>query len=101
MSNLVSLPHTSLSVSRLCLGTNMFGTALDAQKSHALLDRFTSLGGNFIDTARMYGDWIPDAPIGASERTIGGGSRVASASPLSLRPRAVDLICERVTGSRA
>lgn len=72
MSNLVSLPHTSLSVSRLCLGTNMFGTALDAQRSHALLDRFTSLGGNFIDTARMYGDWIPDAPIGASERTIGG-----------------------------
>ncbi|MBS0364815.1 MAG: aldo/keto reductase [Proteobacteria bacterium] len=63
----VTLPGTSLTVSRLCLGTNMFGTALDQAQSHTMLDRFVALGGNFIDTARMYGDWVPGVPVGARE----------------------------------
>lgn len=67
----VQLGKTDLSVSALCLGTNMFGTACDQTKSNALLDAFVAMGGNFIDTARSYGDWIPDAPKGASERAIG------------------------------
>ena len=67
----VQLGQTDLSVSTLCLGTNMFGTAYDQAKSNALLDAFVAEGGNFIDTARSYGDWIPDAPKGASERAIG------------------------------
>lgn len=65
------LGQTELNVSALCLGTNMFGTAYDQAKSNALLDAFVAAGGNFIDTARSYGDWIPDAPKGASERAIG------------------------------
>ncbi|MHC3125981.1 aldo/keto reductase [Brevundimonas sp. GN22] len=65
------LGRTDLTVSALCLGTNMFGTAYDQAKSTALLDAFVAKGGNFIDTARSYGDWIPDAPKGASERAIG------------------------------
>ena len=67
----VMLGRTDLSVSRLCYGTNMLGTAIDQQRANAILDRFAELGGNFIDTARSYGDWIPDAPKGASERAIG------------------------------
>lgn len=67
----VILNNTDLLVSSLCYGTNMMGTALDQDRSSALLDRFVALGGNFIDTARSYGDWIPDAPAGASERAIG------------------------------
>jgi len=67
----ISLPTAPLLVSRLCLGTNMFGTALDQAHANAVLDRFIALGGNFIDTARMYGDWVPGAPTGASERVIG------------------------------
>ncbi len=65
------LGQTTLKVSALCLGTNMFGTAYDQAKSDSLLDAFVAGGGNFIDTARSYGDWIPDAPKGASERAIG------------------------------
>ncbi|WEK56750.1 MAG: aldo/keto reductase [Candidatus Brevundimonas phytovorans] len=65
------LGATDLKVSALCLGTNMFGTAYDQAKSNSLLDAFVAAGGNFIDTARSYGDWIPDAPKGASERAIG------------------------------
>ena len=49
----------------------MLGTAIDQPTANAILDRFVALGGNFLDTARSYGDWIPDAPVGASERAIG------------------------------
>lgn len=71
MLNKVTLANTDLSVSRLCYGTNMLGTAIDQAGANAILDRFAELGGNFIDSARSYGDWIPDAPKGASERAIG------------------------------
>jgi len=67
----VTLGATDLSVSRLCYGTNMLGWKLDQGQSNAILDTFADLGGNFIDTARAYGDWMPDAPVGASERALG------------------------------
>ncbi|MFM2371571.1 MAG: hypothetical protein RIS85_1293 [Pseudomonadota bacterium] len=71
MLSKVSLGGTGLSVSRLCYGTNMLGWLLDQGKSNAILDTFAGLGGNFIDTARSYGDWSPEAPLGASERAVG------------------------------
>lgn len=71
MLSKVTLANTDLRVSRLCYGTNMLGTAIAQDRADLLLDRFAALGGNFIDTARSYGDWIPDAPEGASERAIG------------------------------
>lgn len=71
MLSKVTLGKTDLSVSRLCYGTNMLGWMLDQGQSNAILDTFAELGGNFIDTARSYGDWAPDAPIGASERAVG------------------------------
>lgn len=71
MLKTIQLGKTDLNVSALCLGTNMFGTAYDQNKSNDLLNAFVAQGGNFIDTARSYGDWIPDAPKGASERAIG------------------------------
>lgn len=67
----VTLNDTGLAVSRLCYGTNMLGWMLDQARANAILDTFAGLGGNFIDTARSYGDWMPDAPIGASERAVG------------------------------
>lgn len=71
MLSKVKLKNTDLTVSNLCYGTNQLGTAYDQAASNALLDQFASYGGNFIDTARSYGDWIPTAPKGASERAIG------------------------------
>jgi len=65
------LNNTDLTVSRLCYGTNMLGWVIDQGRTNAILDAFIGLGGNFIDTARSYGDWMPDAPPGASERAIG------------------------------
>ena len=71
MLNKMTLNGTSLEVSQLCLGTNMFGTALNADAAGAILDTFFANGGNFIDTAHSYGDWVPDIPRGASETTLG------------------------------
>ena len=67
----IPLPRTRLAVSQLCLGTNQFGTAQDDVRAHELLDTFRALGGNFIDTAHGYADWIPTAPRAASEHCIG------------------------------
>ncbi|MEQ9464062.1 MAG: aldo/keto reductase [Haliea sp.] len=67
----LNLPGTELKVSQLCLGTNQFGTSLDDEAAAGILDAFAALGGNFIDTARSYGDWIPDVSRGASEHCLG------------------------------
>ncbi|AHK29128.1 hypothetical protein OPAG_02170 [Rhodococcus opacus PD630] len=68
---LLALPGTDLHVSRLCLGGNRFGSALDEGESFALLDTFAELGGNFVDTALVYADWVPGVERSCSERTLG------------------------------
>lgn len=55
----IRLPGTPLSVSPLCLGGVPFGNTIGETGSFALLDRFVALGGSFIDTARIYSDWVP------------------------------------------
>lgn len=67
----MSLNGSSLEVSQLCLGTNMFGTALSEEAACSILDVFFAGGGNFIDTAHSYGDWVPGIPRGASETALG------------------------------
>jgi aryl-alcohol dehydrogenase-like predicted oxidoreductase len=66
----VRIPNTALEVSSLCLGTGQFGSDLDRTSSWALLDAFVGAGGNFIDTANVYGDWIPGTKS-SSEKMIG------------------------------
>lgn len=65
------LANTDLDVSALCLGTNQLGTSLDDDAASALLAAFKSAGGNFLDTAHSYGDWVPSAPRSASEHCLG------------------------------
>jgi len=66
----ILLPRTSLSVSPLCLGGAPFGNTITEPESCALLDRFVALGGNFLDTARIYSDWMPGERR-RSERILG------------------------------
>ena len=66
----VHLPGTPLAVSPLCLGGVAFGNTLDERATFALLDRFVGLGGNFVDTARIYSDWVPGEKR-RSERLLG------------------------------
>jgi aryl-alcohol dehydrogenase-like predicted oxidoreductase len=69
------LPGLAREVSSLCLGGVPFGAPLDDAATFALLDRFAELGGNFIDTARIYSDWIPGEKS-RSERVLGDWLRV-------------------------
>lgn len=69
--NRTLIPRTNLRVSPLCLGTGEVGTKLDRQRSFSLLDSYVERGGNFLDTAHNYGDWVKEAPRSACEKTIG------------------------------
>lgn len=68
---LKTLGQSSLSVSALCFGGNVFGWTVDEATSFKLLDSFTEAGGNFIDTADVYSRWVPGNKGGESETIIG------------------------------
>lgn len=55
----VTIKETDLTVSELCLGGGCFGSKLTEKQSFEVLDRYVELGGNFIDTAKVYCGWIP------------------------------------------
>jgi aryl-alcohol dehydrogenase-like predicted oxidoreductase len=65
-----AIPHIDLHPSVLCLGTGAFGSDLAASTAFQLLDTYFEHGGNFIDTARVYGAWVPGG-MGLSEKTVG------------------------------
>lgn len=58
------LGKTGLKVSEFCLGAMTFAREADDAASFAILDQFVEAGGNFIDTANVYGR-------GASEEVVG------------------------------
>ena len=68
---MITLGSTGLSVSRLCLGGNVFGWSADREQSFAVLDAYVAAGGNFIDTADAYSWWIPGNSGGDSETILG------------------------------
>ncbi|MBX3086442.1 MAG: aldo/keto reductase [Anaerolineae bacterium] len=74
MTKTLTLPQTDLTVSQVCLGSSHFGSSISQSDVFRLLDSFVDHGGNFIDTARVYADWLPNG-ANASERTIGEWQR--------------------------
>lgn len=73
------LAGTDLDLSGLCLGGNRFGGDLSEDESFAVLDAFVGNGGNFIDTAHIYADWIAGNAPSSSERMIGRWMRARRA----------------------
>ena len=65
------LGRTGLTVSPLCLGGNVFGWTADPDTSFAVMDAYVGAGGNFIDTADVYSEWVPGNTGGDSERIMG------------------------------
>ncbi len=59
-----------LAISDVLLGSELFGTAIDEKTSFRLMERYLELGGNCVDTARLYG-------MGRSEETVGRWIRAA------------------------
>ncbi len=67
----VRLGASNLRVSRLCLGTMIFGSQLDEVGSHAVLDEAEGLGFDFIDCADVYPVPATDQTWGRSEEIVG------------------------------
>ncbi len=63
-----TLGRTGLMVSELCLGCMTFGREADEPTSARMVDSFIEAGGNFLDTADVYGR-------GASEQITGRAVR--------------------------
>lgn len=65
------LPHSTLEVSQICLGTMTFGVQNSERDAFRQLDFALERGVNFIDTAEMYP--VPPSPQtqGATEQHIG------------------------------
>jgi aryl-alcohol dehydrogenase-like predicted oxidoreductase len=61
-----NLGNSGTIVSELALGTMTFGPEASEQVSHEILDTYVAAGGNFVDTADVYGN-----PGGHSEEIVG------------------------------
>ncbi|MBP1992403.1 aldo/keto reductase [Paenibacillus eucommiae] len=77
------IPGTDLDASLICMGTVSLGSTIDDQESFRLLDTFVDLGGNFLDTALNYADWLDNGVKASSEKLLGrwlkqrkGGDRI-------------------------
>ena len=66
----IKIPNTDLDVFPIALGVATIGVQGSEADGKALLDRFTERGGNLIDTARVYSDWVP-GEMHRSERILG------------------------------
>jgi aryl-alcohol dehydrogenase-like predicted oxidoreductase len=81
------LPGTDLTVSRLCLGGNVFGWTADEPTSAAVLDRYVdatpSTQRPFVDTAESYGDGMSERILGAWMASRGNRDRVVVATKAS------------------
>jgi aryl-alcohol dehydrogenase-like predicted oxidoreductase len=69
------LGRTDLQVFPLNLGGNVFGWTADRVRSFAVLDAYREAGGNFVDTADVYSQWVQGHKGGESEETIGAWLR--------------------------
>lgn len=58
------LGKSGLRVSELCLGTMTFGTSTEEKEALRIVDHFIDVGGNFIDTANIYGSGKSEIIIG-------------------------------------
>ena len=65
------LGRSTLAITPLMLGGNVFGWTADEPTSFAVLDAFVGSGGNSIDTADVYSAWAPGHKGGESETVIG------------------------------
>ncbi|WP_162463275.1 aldo/keto reductase [Paenibacillus psychroresistens] len=65
-----SVVGTDLECSTFCLGGAILGSDINQADSFELMDAYVDRGGNFVDTAEVYSNWLPVEPS-LSEKTIG------------------------------
>ncbi|MFD2333607.1 aldo/keto reductase [Cohnella sp. GCM10020058] len=64
------IPGINQACSVIVMGGVDLGTRLDEHQSMRLLDLYADAGGNMVDTAEVYGNWVP-GKTNASELVIG------------------------------
>jgi aryl-alcohol dehydrogenase-like predicted oxidoreductase len=70
MMKYITIPGTTLKPAVICLGSTHIGSTIDQVTSFNLFDIYLEQGGNFIDTASVYANWLP-VEKSISEKTIG------------------------------
>lgn len=79
----VTLPHTDLSVSSLCLGTMTFGAQTEESVARRMVDYSLDQGVNFFDTANVYNQGVSEEILG---RALGKRrSKVVLASKVRMK----------------
>jgi aryl-alcohol dehydrogenase-like predicted oxidoreductase len=68
----IKFGRTGLRVSRLCLGTMTFGLQCDEAQSHAIMNKASEGGIDFLDTADVYPLGGGRATVGRTEEIVGG-----------------------------
>lgn len=70
MDKRIQIPDTELSLFPIGLGTVDAGLRWDGADADRIFDAYCDLGGNLIDSAHVYSDWVP-GEIARSERVVG------------------------------
>ena len=70
MEKRIHVPGTDLHLCPIGCGTLSAGLKWDGKETDKILDAYLDMGGNVVDTARIYQDWVP-GEVGRSERVIG------------------------------
>lgn len=70
MEKRILIPDTDLSVYPIGLGTVDAGLRWDGSKADRIFDTYVYQGGNLIDCAHVYSDWVP-GEIARAERVLG------------------------------
>lgn len=70
MDKYLMIGKTDLKVCRIGLGTVNAGLAWDGADSYTIFDGYVERGGNLLDCARVYSDWVKPE-IGRAERVLG------------------------------
>ena len=70
MEKSIQIPDTDLSVYPIGLGTGHAGLERESGMAERIFDTYLDCGGNLIDTAHVYSDWVPGERA-RSERVIG------------------------------
>ena len=79
------LGKTDLQVAPLCLGGNVFGRQADEAQSQAVLDTYTKMGGNFIDTADVYAQGQSETILGRWMQARGNRSNLVVVSKVGMQ----------------
>lgn len=66
----IAIPNTDLSISPFGLGTVDAGLLWDGADADRVFETFLDLGGNLVDSAHVYSDWVKPE-VARSERVIG------------------------------